>query len=239
MHLILTAILLSCSAWTSDEAATPAPRSRDYPWMTIEGWHQFHESFLKRAQQAPIDILFLGDSITQSWGREGKSVWEERFAPRGAASFGIGGDMTQELLWRITEGKELEGIKPRVCVVLIGTNNYAIKNHSAEEVATGIRAIVESLQKQLPETRIILMELLPRDEKPDTPFRRSIAETNRLLKDLEQPQRVQLISLESKFLREDGTIDAELMPDFLHLSEKGYQIWADALDPVLMQWAPQ
>lgn len=237
MNLAATVLLVSCLLGCFDEAATPAPRARDYPWMTIEGWYQFHESFRKRAQEGPVDILFLGDSITQSWSREGKAIWEERYAPRAAANFGIGGDMTQELLWRITEGKELEGMQPRVCVLLIGTNNFGAKNHAPESVVKGIQTTVEAIQERLPETRIILMEILPRDEQPDTPLRRSITEANRLLQSLESPDRVKLLSLSSKFLKDDGTLDPQLMPDFLHLSEQGYRIWADALDPVLDEWA--
>src|SRR5262249_46633103 len=114
-------------------AATPAPRLDG-------GWFQRHESFVRRTTRGPVDLLFLGDSITQGWEGAGKEVWKEHFEPLRAANFGIGGDQTQHVLWRITTGTELEGIKPKAAVLMIGTNNLG--GHSEEQIAGGITEIV-------------------------------------------------------------------------------------------------
>src|SRR5947209_8986528 len=120
-------------------AATPAPRMDEW-------WQNLHKSFLERAKKGDVDVLFLGDSITQGWGGAGKEVWKERYEPLKAANFGIGGDQTQHVLWRITEGKELEGISPKVAVLMIGTNNLG--GPKPEQIAGGVTAIVKELRKQ-------------------------------------------------------------------------------------------
>src|SRR5207237_9355722 len=121
-----------------------------------------HKQFLAIAKKGGVDVLFLGDSITHGW--EGQKAWKEYFEPLKAANFGIGGDQTGHVLWRLTEGKELEGISPKVAVLMIGTNNSG--RDSAEQIAEGITLIVKTIQEKSPKTKVLLLGVFPRAEKP-------------------------------------------------------------------------
>src|SRR6185295_13587443 len=153
----------------------PAPRKKEYPWMSVARWTQMHESFLKRAKEGKIDLLFLGDSITEGWGNN--AVWQKNYAPLNAANFGIGGDMTQNVLWRIQNG-EIEGISPKLVVLMIGTNNFGLEGHPPDAVAKGVSTIVQTLRKKLPSSKILLLGIFPRDEKPETDARKKIRKVN-------------------------------------------------------------
>jgi lysophospholipase L1-like esterase len=204
-----------------EKTTEPAPRPGN--------WMQQHEKFLDRAREGKIDLLFLGDSITAGWAGGGKDVWQRHYAPRNAANFGIGGDRTQHVLWRIENG-EVDGIKPKVAVLMIGTNNSG--QNSAGEIADGVREIVQRLQAKLPETRILLLGVFPRGQKPGA-TREKLTEVNTKLAGLEDGKMITYLDIGRSFLNEDGTISRDVMPDFLHLTPKGYQIWADAIEPTL------
>jgi beta-glucosidase len=201
--------------------ATVSPAPREGWWMKL------HESFLAQAKKGKTDLLFLGDSITQGWNNN--SVWKRFYAPRHAANFGIGGDQTQHVLWRIEHG-ELSGIHPRVVVLMIGTNNSG--SNTADEIALGITAIVKELRKGLPETKVLLLGVFPRGEKPDA-TRAKLEEVNRQVSRLDDGTHVTYLDIGKAFTNPDGTISREIMPDYLHLSARGYRIWADSMEPTL------
>jgi len=210
----------SASARAQGESTTkPAPREG--------GAMKMHESFLKRAKEGKIDLLFLGDSITQGWANN--EVWQRFYTPRNAANFGIGGDRTQHILWRLENG-EVEGISPKVAVLMIGTNNSG--SNTAEEIADGVTAIVKSLREKLPKTKILLLGVFPRGEKPGS-IRDKLAEVNTRIAKLDEGKVVKYLDISKSFLSDDGTISRDVMPDFLHLSPKGYRIWAEAMEPTL------
>ena len=200
--------------------------------MSVATWTQKHESFLKRAKEGKIDLLFLGDSITEGWGNN--AVWQKAYGPLNAANFGIGGDMTQNVLWRILNG-EIEGISPKVTVLMIGTNNFGLEGHQPDQVVKGVATIVQTLRKKLPATKILLLAIFPRDEKPNTDARKKIQKVNEQIATLDDKKTVRYLDIGARLTNSDGLIAKEIMPDFLHLSEKGYQIWADAMDPLLKQ----
>jgi lysophospholipase L1-like esterase len=229
MRIAIALLLLLAQA---DPAIDPTPRKKEYPWMSVARWTAMHESFLKRAKEGKIDLLFLGDSITEGWGNN--SVWQKTYAPLNAANFGIGGDMTQNVLWRIQNG-EIDGISPKVTVLMIGTNNFGLEGHPPDSVVKGIGTIVQTLRKKLPATKILLLGIFPRDEKPNTDARKKIQKVNEQIAALDDKKAVRYLDIGAKFTSADGSIAKEVMPDFLHLSEKGYQIWADAIDPLLQQ----
>src|SRR5271163_766009 len=137
--LLLTAAALPACA---QGPASVVPQPRDGAWMEI------HNSFLVLAKKGHIDLLFLGDSITQGWHEN--SVWQRFYGPRHAANFGIGGDRTQHVLWRIQHG-ELDGIEPKATVIMIGTNNLGAD--TPDEIAQGIKSIVAQVRRRLPKTR--------------------------------------------------------------------------------------
>ncbi len=226
------ALLWILLAQQAENPSEPAPRTREYPWMSVASWKQRHEGFLKRAKEGKIDLLFLGDSITEGWGNN--AVWQKHYAPLNAANFGIGGDTTQNVLWRILNG-EIEGISPKAAVLMIGTNNFGLHGDQPEAVARGILTLVQTLRKKLPKTKVLLLGIFPRDEKPNTDFRRRIRKVNDQIAALDDRKNVRFLDLGPKFLAADGTLPKETMPDALHLSEKGYEIWADTMDPLLKE----
>lgn len=213
---------------TSSSATEPLPRDSN--------WIKRHEGFVEIAKKGGVDVLFLGDSITDNWRKPkfGLAIWDENFAPLRAANFGISGDRTQHVLWRIKNG-ELTGIKPRVVVLMIGTNNTGFERdrrtprNSTPETISGITAIVHSLRTQLPETKILLFAIFPRAEKPTDPARRQIHEINQAIAKLHDGTHIFFLNIGAKFLEPDGTMLKEIAPDFLHPNTKGYEIWAEAI----------
>jgi lysophospholipase L1-like esterase len=229
-----TAVLyafVSLSALAQNTATNPVPRDAN--------WLKRHEGFVEQARQGNVELLFLGDSITDFWRNRGSNVWNKCYAPRRAANFGIAGDRTQHVLWRIEHG-ELDGIYPNVLVLMIGTNNTGkerdgktIRN-SPPEVVEGVTAVVRAIRAKLPQTRILLLGIFPRGENSD-PIRQQLREINLQLALLGDGRMVCFQDISTKFLEPDGTLPASVMPDRLHPNEKGYQIWADAMESKLAE----
>ncbi|HYZ15807.1 MAG TPA: GDSL-type esterase/lipase family protein [Candidatus Acidoferrum sp.] len=203
----------------------PAPR----PWNPEE-WRTRHDAFVARAKQGGIDVLFLGDSITDWFTTRGVGAWEHSIAALGTAvDFGISGDRTQWLLWRIDHG-ELDGCGAKVVVLMIGTNNLGAT--TPENVARGIASVLSAVRTRLPNAIIILNALLPRG-LPDDPVRLKLAAVNGLIRPLADGKQVWWLDAGAGFLSRDGSIPLALMPDELHPSSKGYEVWASALRPVV------
>lgn len=181
-------------------------------------------------------MLFLGDSITQYWTDEnpqrgGKPVWDREFAPLHAACFGIAGDRTQYLLWRLQNG-EAEGFQPKVVVLLIGTNNTGNRN-TPDQAADGIFAVVEEITRRFPAAKVLLLSLLPRGGK-DHPQGAQVVVINRLLPKIADGQRVIYVNIWDKFLSKSGDLRPEIMPDLIHPNLEGYEIFASAIrEPLL------
>jgi beta-glucosidase len=206
-------------------AVTPVPREG--------GWLKRHESFNERVKKGNVDLIFIGDSITQAWETDGKEVWQQHYTPRNAVNLGISGDRTQHVLWRLDNGN-LEGIKPKLAMIMIGTNNSNRNDNTAEEIADGIKAIVAKLRAKLPETKVLLLAIFPRGPMPN-PQREKIARANELASQAADGKMVHYLDIGPKFLTADGTLEKEVMPDYLHLSPKGYQIWAAAIEDSVEQ----
>jgi lysophospholipase L1-like esterase len=198
------------------------------------GFQATHEVYLKRAEK-PIGVLFLGDSITQGWNHSGKAIWTERYAKLDAANFGIGGDRTEHVLWRIENG-ELDNISPKVVVLMIGTNN---SGNSAQNITAGVTAIVKKVNEKLPNSKLLLLAIFPRgaaavDAKGNpSPVRAKLDSVNSELAKLDDGKKTFYLDIGAKFLDEKGNLPADVMPDALHPNTKGYQIWADAMQPKL------
>ncbi|MBN9117899.1 MAG: GDSL family lipase [Planctomycetes bacterium] len=194
-----------------------------------------HKAFLKIVAKGEGDVIFLGDSITQGWeGKAAKKVWDENFGPFKPVNLGIGGDQTGHVLWRITEGKEIEPLKPKLAVIMIGTNNTG--GHSAEQIAGGIKAIITELQKQKPDMKILLLGVFPRaggvEKGADAPKEKlnpKIKQINDIISKFADNKKVFYKDIGDKFLNKDGGLERKVMPDLLHLSEEGYKIWAAAI----------
>jgi lysophospholipase L1-like esterase len=231
--LIMATALASTAlsfAETLPLAAQPLPRQESYEWMPLSEWYQRHAEHLKIAERGEVDLLFLGDSITQGW--DSSPLWSEPFLPLKAANFGIGGDTTSNLLWRLQHGA-LGKLNPKVTVVLIGTNNFWFNQEGPGEVAQGIEAIAAYLSEQLPETKILLLHIFPRDEAPDGESRILVNAVNAIIPSFADNKQIFTLDLGSVFLEEDGMISSEIMPDYLHLSAEGYRRWAESILPHL------
>ncbi|HEV3144175.1 MAG TPA: GDSL-type esterase/lipase family protein [Gemmataceae bacterium] len=201
-----------------------------------KGTEARHLSFVERAKKGDVDVVFLGDSITHGWEGAGKKVWAANFEKLKAVNFGIGGDRTEHVLWRITEGKELEGITPKVAVLMIGTNNTG--SNSPEQIAEGVGAIVSTLRQK--NIKVLLLGVFPRagapkEEKvaPAANLNPKIKQINDIIKKMDDGKNIVYLDIGPKFLTEDGGLAREIMPDLLHLSPKGYEIWAEAITPKL------
>lgn len=225
--LILTTLLLALPA-----TAETKPHSAIKPEPRSGGWMKRHESFNKRVAQGNCDLIFIGDSITQGWEGRGKGVWAKYYAKRNAVNLGIGGDRTQHVIWRLDNGN-LYRIKPKAAVIMIGTNNSG--SNSSKEIADGVKVIVQQLRKKLPETKVLVLGVFPRGAN-NADKRRQVNEgANALFKKLADGKAVHYLDIGPKFLEKDGTLTREIMPDLLHLSEKGYTIWAESIEAKLKE----
>ena len=222
--LFYTMILVGLGAGSAcaQGPATVTPQPREGSWM------KQHEDFLKTAQAGNIDLLFLGDSITQGW-RGATQTWARFYGQRKAANFGIGGDRTQHVLWRIQNG-ELKGIEPKVIVLMIGTNNAS--GSTPDEIAQGVTAIVNEIRSRTPKTKVLLLGVFPRDEKPG-PLRERLKSVNEKIAKLDDGSNVHYLDIGAAFLNEDDSISNKIMPDYIHLSGRGYRLWAEAMEPTL------
>jgi len=243
IQLVLLPALLCAANLFAQTNAAPLPPLKLHPALlpalrSKTNWLGRHEGFVAQAKQGGVDILFLGDSITDYWRDRGSNVWNKYYAPRRAANFGIGGDRTQHVLWRIEHG-ELDGIKPKVTVLMIGTNNSG--DDSAEDIATADQLIVQEIRARCPGTKVLLRAIFPRGPRKNSNGTRDdgikhmavIHAVNEQLAKLEDGRNICYLDIGPKFLGPDGRIPDNVMPDHLHPNEHGYQIWADAMNPTL------
>jgi lysophospholipase L1-like esterase len=260
------ALSLSMSIGAAQETAADNPAVKK-----LNRDNDRHKEFLKRIEQSGGlgDVIFLGDSITHGW--EGQKAWQKYFGSFHPVNLGIGGDQTGHVLWRITEGHELDHLKPRAAVIMIGTNNTG--NQSAPQIAGGIKAIVDELKHQKPDIKILVLGVFPRGkasdagsveqiaegikpineelkkEKPDAKrlnamvrtleqqrvtipaakLNKKIFEINAIIAKLDDGKTVFYKDIGKEFLDQNGGLSGEIMPDYLHLSPKGYDIWGRAI----------
>lgn len=229
------ALVLSLYALAHATAFAVAPESRAEDW-----WKDRNEKFNQIAKEGKVaektvKVLFIGDSITQGWEGSGKKVWEKAMLPLNAVEFGIGGDRTENVIWRLDNGNMEGKLDPQVIVVMIGTNNTGHRKQAAEETAADIKTILEKLNKGYPQAQIILHAIFPRGEKPDNEHRKINDGVNTIISGYKLPN-VHYLDINAKLMNADGSLDKKIMPDYLHLSEKGYQIWADTVIPEIKKY---
>ena len=219
-------------AATATPKPTPPPRTPSDPITPAMKDQQRHADFLFRKSEGKIGLLFLGDSLTDFWPRRGESSWL-KFAPYQPADFGISGDRTEHLLWRIANG-ELDGISPKVTVLMIGTNNVGLPtNDSVESAAAGVKKVVEAIREKLPKTKILLMGVLPRGATAVDPQRQKNAALNKAIAGLADGKQIRYLDISQNFLDADGNLPQETVPDGVHPNARGYDIWYAAIQPVL------
>jgi lysophospholipase L1-like esterase len=193
-----------------------------------------HTAFLERKDRliktGGTDLVFVGDSITDGWRSDPqREIFEDYFGRYRPYNIGIGGDETQHVLWRIQHG-ELDGLSPKLVVLMIGTNNLANANRmTPEETADGVAAVVGAIRGKLPAAKILLLGIFPRANRSDDPMRTAVNATNRIIAGLEDRKTVFYRDIAASMLERDGTLSGAVMPDYLHPNAKGYQLWADAV----------
>lgn len=208
-------------------AVTPMPRMKDYAWMSIAKWNEIHAAQQARARQGGIDLMFVGDSITQGWPRD---FFEQAFGRFHAANFGVGGDHTGNVLYRLDD-PVMAKLKPRAIVLLIGVNNFFHCADDTEQTFAGIRKVVQTLRHEYPDARILLNAVLPYGEAQDESKRAQVRDLNRMVATLADGEHVVYRDYGPRFLQADGTISTDIMADHLHPTAKAYRIWADAMLP--------
>ena len=229
-------------------AQTPAPSAKIDASAAIEKkdttgrFRSMHDSFLARGKAGPIGVLFLGDSITQGWTKA-PHVWEHYYGKLQPANFGIGGDQTQHVIWRIENG-ELDGINPKVVVLMLGTNNTSA--HTTAEIAAADRKIVGLIQARIPGAKVLVLAVFPRGARKDKEGNITatavadaakrmeiIRGVNAELARLDNGGTVRFLDINAVFVGQDGKIPFAIMPDQLHPNAAGYQLWAEAMQPTL------
>ncbi len=192
-----------------------------------------HRQFLDRIKHNEPGVLFLGDSITDQWPSEGSETWSN-LAHYNPANLGVSGDRTEHLLWRVTHG-ELENIHPKVVVILIGTNNIGnFEDERPEWIADGIGRIVATVRERLPNAKVLLLGIFPRDGK-DSAQRKATRDVNNLIRALDDGDQIRFLDIGQRFLDPEGNIPFDIMPDQLHLSARGYAIWYENILPFLTE----
>jgi lysophospholipase L1-like esterase len=217
-------------------AIIPVPRIE----QDIYDWYARHHAEIELKKTLKPRVVLMGDSITHFWDGpprssevNGPTAWQRVFGIKPVLNMGFGWDRTQNVLWRLRQG-EFDDLHPEWVVLMIGTNNLTGTDHARtntpEEIVDGIDAISQGIRGRSPESRIIVMAILPRGQKPNDPLRAPIQATNhRLAERFAANTSVTYVDIGAAFLAPDGSIPPGMMPDGTHPSDAGYQIWADAL----------
>jgi beta-glucosidase len=211
-------------ALNAHSAVTPVANSDDW-------WTKRHQTILDRVKQGHVDMILVGDSITHGWEGEGKATWDKYYATRNAVNMGFSGDRTQHVLWRLDNG-EIAGINPKLAIIMIGTNNSNGNDNTSKEIGEGIIAICQKLRKDLPQTKILILAIFPRNEKPCVQ-REKNAEASKLASTVADNKWIYYMDINEKFLDKDGMLPKDIMPDLLHPNAKGYQIEAETIEPMV------
>jgi lysophospholipase L1-like esterase len=233
--------------WTSRAtgqriASTLVPVTQGRDWRVYD-WPARHAAAVALMKARQPEIVMLGDSIMHFWGgdpsgepvggrRTAPEVWDRLFAARRVVNLGYGWDRTENVLWRLRHG-EFEQVSPKVVVLMIGTNNVPM--NTPDEIAAGVSAICDEIHQRSPASRILLLGIFPRGEKPDA-NRAAIEAVNQRLATLDgRGGVVTYLDIGDRFLAADRSISKDVMYDFLHPTAKGYEIWSAAMEPTLVR----
>jgi lysophospholipase L1-like esterase len=209
-------------------SVTPSPQD------TIWWLPRHEEKLVEKNAMERVDLVFLGDSITQAWEKEGADVWQAFYQPRNALNLGFNGDKTENVLWRLAHG-EVDNIQPKLLVLLVGTNNAGHRMDKAEDTALGIKQILSVLAEKLPQTKILLLAIFPRSAKPTQKLRMLNNEVNQIIYSYADDKKVFFHDINHVFLDEKGRLTSNIMSDFLHPNASQYKIFADAIEPYIVE----
>jgi len=220
----LTVLILSGQFIIAGEKHSAIEPAHRHSWWTLR-----NDEVNERVKQGNVDLLMIGDSITHGWEGGGKKFWDKYYEPRNAVNMGFSGDRTQNVLWRLEHG-HLEGISPKLAVLMIGTNNSNGEDNTAEEIADGIVAICKKLRAKCPKMKILILAIFPRGPEPSEQ-REKNAKASLLASKIADDKMIHYLDINDKFLTKDGFLSKKIMPDYLHPNEAGYKIWAESIEP--------
>ncbi len=232
---VLAGTLVS-TIWAEEPAPPPSdpidpvPRDRDFSWMPKAEWDGLHAEFSAIAAKGEAKLVFHGDSLLGAarWSES----WKTEFGRYAPAYFAVGGDRTQNLLWRLDNG-EIGTIQPKVVVLSIGTNNIHTTPRDVADTARGIIACAKRLNAAYPAAKILVLGVFPRDEDPNSPIRAKIRRINELVAEIDDGSSIFVRDIGDRFLEVDGRLPREISPDQLHLKEEGLKRWAEAIAPFI------
>lgn len=233
---VFALLVLTCTVFAKD---APNIAVQSVSRMGEKWCADRHDQKLAQAKEGPVDLVFLGDSITHNWERAGKDVWAKYYGNRNAINLGYGADRTEHVIWRITEGGELDGISPKLVILMIGTNNVGHRSSSPAQTVEGIKKILEIIGEKAPQAKVLLLAVFPRSANPTDEMRVKVNEINAGLPALADGQRVFFLDFGKKFLADDGTLPQEMMGDRLHPGAAGYEIWAEEVEPFVKKYVDE
>jgi lysophospholipase L1-like esterase len=228
-RFLLSALVAATLGLTSLHAVESSTEPAERMGGPAERFKMLNERV--KAANGVCDVLFVGDSITQGWEGAGKTVWDHYYGGRKALNIGIGGDRTQHLLWRFDHGN-LDGLKPKVAILMIGTNNSGEERNNTGDIVAGVTKVVAALRSKLPDTTILLVGIFPRGQTFSYQ-RGQVAQANQAISKLADGDHVLWLDFGAEFLSADGSISKSIMPDYLHPVAKGYLLWSEAIEDTL------
>jgi beta-glucosidase len=218
------------------ESVTPAMLNESW---SVDWWLPRHEKKLQEKRRllaagtAP-EIVFIGDSITEGWEKDGREVWQQHYARHHALALGFGGDRTENVLWRLQHG-EIDGLSPKAVVLMVGTNNTGHRAEDPKTTAAGIKRLLDEIRRRLPKAKVLLLAVFPRGEKPGDHLRQINERVNKLIARFADGRSVHFLDINAALLNADGTLSKDVMPDLLHPNARGYAIWQQAMEPTLQK----
>lgn len=229
------ALVASSMGSAAEEGPTiPAlkPEVQTAAWAQAWWMPRHKEKLAALKTQQPIDLIMIGDSITHGWEGGGKKVWDQYYAKRHAFNLGFSGDRTENVLWRLQNGA-VEGLAPKLAIIMIGTNNAGHRQDKPQDTAAGVKAIIGELRQRLPKMKILVLAIFPRGKDANDGLRKLNDATNQILAGYADNQHVFYLDVNGKFLDDKGELPKAIMPDLLHPNETGYELWAKAMEPTV------
>lgn len=234
--MLLHALAAALLALDSPPASPSTQPSTVVPEERMRERHDLYaRNKAEQLAKGPVELVLLGDSITDAWDDDGKAVLQERFGKYNPLNLGIGGDRTENVIWRLRHGA-VDGLKPKALVLMLGTNNLrGDGTRPAGEIVMGMAEIVRELRTRLPETKILLLAVFPRGRAKEDSWRVQLPSLNYELKKLAEANgpAVTWLDINAAFLDAEGKLPEAVMPDALHPNAEGYRLWADAMGPTV------
>jgi len=229
--LLLLSFCLPLIAAEKPKSCTPEVQTARW---AVKWWKKRHEEKLAHKKKlGKVDLLWIGDSITHAFDQKsGNEVWKKYYEKRNALNLGFSGDRTENVLWRLQNGA-IDDIAPKLAIVMIGTNNAGHRKEKSEETAMGIKAILDELKTRLPKMKILLLAIFPRGADDNDKLRKLNQGTNKIICKYADDKTVFFLDINEKFLDKDRKLPKSIMPDRLHPNKKGYEIWAEAIEPTV------